>query len=85
MTHPNTALQLGEALRERRKRLGLNQLELCDLAGVGPAFLYHLEHGKPTVQMDKLLAVLSVLGLGLELRDAREPLVFGPSTIEGDQ
>ena len=85
MTPPDPPLRLGQTLRERRKHLGLNQLELCDLAGVGPAFLYQLEHGKPTVQLDKLLAVLAVLGLGLELREAREPLVVTPLASEGDR
>ncbi len=56
---------LGRAVRDRRRRLGLRQLALADLAGVGVAFVYDLEHGKPTLRLDKVLAVLSVLGLGL--------------------
>lgn len=63
---------LGEAVRARRRALGLDQLVLCDLAGVGPAFLYSLEHGKPTVRIDKVLAVLTVLGLELHVRPGRE-------------
>lgn len=59
---------LGEAIRRRRRQLGLGQIEVCDLAGVGPAFLYQLEHDKPTVRLDKLLAVLRVLGLELHVR-----------------
>ena len=66
--------RMGEALRERRRRLGLRQVDLCDLAGLGPAFLYELEHGKATVRLDKVLAVLRVLGLSLELREGSEPL-----------
>lgn len=35
-------------------------------------FVYALENGKPTVRLDKLLAVLYALGLHLEVhRDAR--------------
>ena len=75
--------RLGEALRARRKSQGLSQLEVCDLAGVGPAFLYQLEHGKPTVRMDKVLAVLSVLGLGFEVRDSHEALTVAP--ISGEE
>lgn len=59
---------LGRAVRARRRALGLEQLVLCDLAGVGPAFLYSLEHGKPSVRLDKVLAVLAVLGLELHVR-----------------
>ena len=75
---PNSPNQLlGGALRRRRRDLGLSQVEVCDLAGVGPAFLYELEHGKPTVRLDKLLKVLEVLSLGLELREGHEPLSIG--------
>ena len=66
------AQALGGTIRARRKELGLDQLELCDLAGVGPAFVYALEKGKPTVRLDKVLAVLHVLGLELHLRPGRE-------------
>ena len=66
------AQALGRAVRAQRQALGLDQLVLCDLAGVGPAFLYSLEHGKPTVQLDKVVAVLAVLGLELHVRPGRE-------------
>lgn len=52
----------------QRRALGLRQLDVCDLAGVGPAFLYELELGKPTVRLDKVLAVLTALGLELHVR-----------------
>ncbi len=73
---PDIATQrLGEAVRQRRKLLGLSQVQTCDLAGVGPAFLYALEHGKPTVRVDKVLAVLEVLGLQLALREGAGGIV----------
>jgi HTH-type transcriptional regulator / antitoxin HipB len=68
-------LALGKALRARRQQLGLSQIQLCDLAGVGPVFLHDLERGKPTLRLDKLLVVLEVLGLGLELRESHSPLI----------
>ena len=55
------------AVRARRRRLRLRQSELADLAGVSERFVYALEAGKQTVQLDKVLAVLAVLGLHLEL------------------
>lgn len=67
----SAARTLGLAVRTRRRALGLDQLVLCDLAGVGPAFLYSLEHGKPTVRLDKVVAVLAVLGLELRVRPGR--------------
>ncbi len=69
--------QFGQAVRGRRKALGLSQAQTCDLAGVGLAFLYELERGKPTVRLDKVLQVLQVLGLGLQLGDFKEALSVG--------
>jgi HTH-type transcriptional regulator/antitoxin HipB len=69
---------LGGAVRARRRRLGLRQQALADLAGVGVAFVYDLEHGKPTLRLDKVLAVLDVLGLGLVVEVAGEVLRARP-------
>jgi len=74
MQAEQASAKVGEVLKARRKALGLSQLQVCDLAGVGPAFLYSLEHGKPTVRLDKVLEVLAVLGLGLELGESGEVL-----------
>ena len=62
------------ALRLRRRHLGLRQDELADLAGVSERFIYALESGKKSVQLDKVIAVLSALGLhlGLHRGGARE-------------
>jgi y4mF family transcriptional regulator len=56
------------AVRARRRQLQLRQGEVADLAGVSERFVYALEHGKESVQLDKVLAVLAALGLHLELR-----------------
>jgi y4mF family transcriptional regulator len=66
---------LGRAVRRQRQALKLTQAELAQLAGCGVAFLYLLETGKPTVRMDKVLAVLGVLGLELRLARGRAVLV----------
>lgn len=55
------------AVRSRRRQLGLRQDEVADLAGVSERFVYALENGKRSVQLDKVVAVLSALGLRLEL------------------
>jgi HTH-type transcriptional regulator/antitoxin HipB len=67
-------VSLGLALRRRRKSLGLTQEELGRLAGCGLAFLYELESGKPTVRLDKVLAVLGVLGFELSLVEGKRRL-----------
>lgn len=75
MSDKQACKQLGQALRNRRRSLGLSQIQVCDLAGVGPAFLYELEHGKPTVRLDKVMAVLEVLGMGLQLREGKSTFI----------
>lgn len=59
--------RLAGEVRARRAALRLRQQELADLAGVSERFVYALENGKQTVQLDKVLAVLNALGLHLEV------------------
>jgi y4mF family transcriptional regulator len=58
---------LATEVRVRRTQLKMRQEELADLAGVSERFIYALENGKQSVQLDKLLAVLNALGLHLEI------------------
>lgn len=67
-----TPADLGTAIRRARKAAGLHQRELAGLAGVGTRFLIELEAGKPTVRLDKLLAVMAALGLTMQLDGLRE-------------
>lgn len=62
-----TSERLGAAVRAARKAQGLRQDELAGAAGVGVRFLVELERGKPSVQLDKVLAVLAALGLRLTI------------------
>lgn len=80
---PSPLAGLGSALRARRQELTLTQAQLADLAGVGVAFLYELERDKPTVRLDKVLAVLDVLGLELHLRPGRAGIAVRPEPGEG--
>jgi HTH-type transcriptional regulator / antitoxin HipB len=56
---------IGEQVRARRRELHLGQVELSELAGVSPTMVRTIEHDKATVQLDKVRAVLNVLGLEL--------------------
>ena len=62
-------IELGNAVRSARSELGISQNVLAATAGVGARFVVELEAGKETVQLDKVLCVLDVLGI--ELRFAR--------------
>ena len=57
---------LGQFVRSQRKRVGLTQVDLADLAGVSDRFLRELEKGKPTAEVGKVITVLSALGFDLE-------------------
>ncbi|MFV8381890.1 type II toxin-antitoxin system Y4mF family antitoxin [Corynebacterium hindlerae] len=54
-----------ETIRTRRKELDLTQEDLADLAQVSERLVRSIEAGKETVRVDKLRAVLAVLGLEL--------------------
>lgn len=56
---------LGADVRKYRKELGLGQIELAELAGVSERFVRSIEHEKASIRLDKLIAVLDVLGLEL--------------------
>lgn len=58
-------MSLGATVRERRKDLRLTQQQLADLAGTSERFVRALERGKPTVQLNHVVAVLDALGLEL--------------------
>ncbi|WP_202839438.1 helix-turn-helix transcriptional regulator [Luteimonas saliphila] len=64
------AAALGGAVRRARKAYGLTQSQLAGLAGTGLRFISELERGKPNVALDKVLAVLAVLGLRLQAVEA---------------
>ncbi|WP_211371846.1 type II toxin-antitoxin system Y4mF family antitoxin [Marilutibacter maris] len=61
---------LGAVIRGTRRSHGLTQSQLAGLAGTGLRFVSELERGKPNVALDKVLAVLAVLGLRLQAVEA---------------
>lgn len=58
---------LAGEVRSRRTALGLTQRALADMAGVSERFVRFVEQGKPSIQLDALVAVLDTLGLELHL------------------
>lgn len=74
--------RLADEVRARRAALRLSQQDVADMAGVSERFVRFVEQGKPSVQLDSLLAVLETLGLELRLstrsREAARALVSAP-------
>ncbi|HOF06229.1 MAG TPA: helix-turn-helix transcriptional regulator [Syntrophales bacterium] len=58
-----TAADIGAAVRKKRKEDGLTLADAAALCGVGYRFMSDLENGKATVQIGKLLQVVTALGL----------------------
>ncbi|OFZ79647.1 MAG: hypothetical protein A2583_02090 [Bdellovibrionales bacterium RIFOXYD1_FULL_53_11] len=52
-------------VRFYRKKSGLSQKELADLAGVGKTVVFDIEKGKKTIQLDTLLRLFSILNIGV--------------------
>ena len=58
-----TAKDIGQAVRRKRKEQGVLQEKAAGLSGVGTKFLSQLENGKETAEIGKILQVLRTLGL----------------------
>ena len=63
-----SSVELGAVMREQRKRLALKQLDLAGLGNTGNRFIVDLENGKPTVQLQKVLDLMDLLGLEVIVR-----------------
>ena len=65
---PRTAASLGALVRSRRQQLALKQLDLAGLGNTGNRFIVDVENGKPTVQLQKVLDLMHLLGLEVIVR-----------------
>ena len=69
--HDRAASELAHVVKQRRTSLRLRQEDVADLAGVSLRFVQSVEAGKTTLRLDKLAAVLDVLGLKLTAEPVR--------------
>ncbi len=58
-----SAKDVGEIAARFRKMQALTQADIAGLGNVGVRFISDLENGKGTVQFDKVMHVLDLLGL----------------------
>lgn len=68
-----SALDIGAAIRKKRKEDGLTLADAAGLCNVNYRFLSNLENGKATAQLGKVLQVLHALGIDIELKDRTWP------------
>lgn len=59
------AKSLGKAIRDRRKELYYTQTYLSEFTGFSVSFISDLERGKPTVELEKTLKIINILGLDI--------------------
>jgi HTH-type transcriptional regulator/antitoxin HipB len=55
--------QIGNLVRRARKRLGLNQTQLGERAGLRQETISLIESGNPATRLETILSVLAALGL----------------------
>lgn len=56
-------MDLSKIIRFHRKKSGLTQKELADLANIGKTVIFDLEKGKTSVQFDIIEKVLNALNI----------------------
>jgi len=64
-----SVLDIGAAIRKKRKEDGLTLVDAAGLCNVNYRFLSDLENGKSTAQLGKVLQVLHAIGIEIELKD----------------
>ena len=62
-----TATDLGAFIRERRTRLGMDQIALAKKAGTSRKWLVEVERGKPGAEIGLVLRTLKSLELSIDL------------------
>jgi len=60
-----SAINIARILKIHRKKSGLSQKALAELAGVGKNVVFDIEKGKTSFQMDSLLKIIHVLNIQL--------------------
>ena len=67
------SISLGLLVRRERKAQNLKQAELAAVSGVGVRFIVDLEAGKPTLQLGKVLQVITTLGCEVKIAPPASP------------
>lgn len=60
--------EIGEIIRQRRVKLGITQLILAQLAGVGINTVVAIERGEGNPRLKTLEAIANTLGMKLDLK-----------------
>ena len=66
-----TVADIGTAIRKKRKKDGLTLADAAALSGVGYRFMSDLENGEETMQVGKVLKVMTALGLNMTIEERK--------------
>jgi y4mF family transcriptional regulator len=65
---------IAKMIRFHRKKAGLTQAELSELAGLGKTVIFDVEHGKESIKWDTLTRILKVLNVTVHFDSPLMPL-----------
>jgi y4mF family transcriptional regulator len=60
--------KIGKIILFHRKKSGLTQKQLAELADVGKSVIFDIEKGKETIQLNSLKKILGALNITIELK-----------------
>ncbi|MGE0229775.1 MAG: type II toxin-antitoxin system Y4mF family antitoxin [Dehalococcoidia bacterium] len=72
-----TAMDIGAAIRQKRKTLGLDQGSVSERVGVSRQWVVDIEKGKPRAALRLVLRTLEVLGIELWTEESEPASVRG--------
>ena len=68
-----TDTDLGAFIRERRTKLGMDQITLAKKTGTSRKWLVEVEQGKPRAEIGLILRTLKSLGVSIDLKTDSSP------------
>ena len=66
-----TQQEIGNSIKARRKKIGINQQTLADLSGVAVNTVVAIERGEGNPQLATMLTILDTLGLQIDINIKR--------------
>lgn len=61
-------MELKDIMKQRRKQLGLTQVDLAEMAQIGLATVKDIERGKGNPSLSTVTKILDILGLEIDYR-----------------
>jgi len=79
-----TPADLGALIRDRRRKIRLDQKSLAEKVGVSRQWIVEVERGKPRAEVSLILRTLDALGIPLTAGEATAKGLSGPPPVDID-